>query len=141
MARNFSGSDFGSASSSYRDQEDADPRVGLVNLADIMLVFACGLMLALVVRWSIDLPTVDQLDESQMQEVDDVQELVDEIQAEGGSYLELGTVYQDPTTGRLYVLTQDDDASDDAADDAISVPETSSDNISAESSTEQEATE
>ncbi len=87
-------------------QEDADPRVGLVNLADVMLVFACGLMLALVVNWDIELPSMTEIDETSMQEVDDVEEVVGEITSSTNTYLELGTVYQDPATGKLYVLNE-----------------------------------
>ncbi len=104
----------------YRDEEDADPRVGLVNLADVMLVFACGLMLALVSYWNLDLPNVAKLDKADMQEVDNVQEMTDELQSSTSSYMELGKVYQDPKTGQLYVMTeaQEDAGSSGAADEA-----------------------
>lgn len=109
----------------YRDEEDADPRVGLVNLADVMLVFACGLMLALVSYWNLDLPNVTELDQADMQKVDNVQEMTDALQSSTSSYMELGKVYQDPKTGQLYVMTesQDDVASSGTADEAPSSEE------------------
>jgi len=38
-----------------RATEDVNPLEGVVNIADVMLVFACGLMLALAVYWNIEL--------------------------------------------------------------------------------------
>lgn len=108
MPRDFKSNGFGSARS-YIDHEDADPRVGLVNLADVMLVFACGLMLALVVNWNIKLPDIKQLDKSSMQEVDNVEKIAGEITSSTNPYMELGKVYQDPATGKLYMMTESQD--------------------------------
>lgn len=107
MARDFGSSGFSTANR-FIDQEEADPRVGLVNLADVMLVFACGLMLALVVKWNIDLPDMKEFDSSTMEEIDDVEETQDIVDSATSSYMELGTVYQDPNTGKLYMMTQTD---------------------------------
>jgi hypothetical protein len=35
--------------------EDINPLDGLINLADVMLVLAWGLMLALIIAWNIDI--------------------------------------------------------------------------------------
>lgn len=35
--------------------EDVSPLEGSVNIVDAMLVFACGLMLSLVMHWNVDL--------------------------------------------------------------------------------------
>jgi hypothetical protein len=35
--------------------EDINPIDGAANLADIMLVLACGLMLALIINWNVDI--------------------------------------------------------------------------------------
>ena len=109
--RSFGNSGFGS--SSFRDQEDVDPRVGLVNLADVMLVFACGLMLALVVHWNVNVSNATEMDQQDMTEIDqnDVENMADEMQSSGSSYNELGKVYQDPTTGKMYLLQQEGSAS------------------------------
>ena len=48
---NFSGSTLRRS----RMFEEEDPTSGLSNLADCMLVLACGLMVALVVAWNVDL--------------------------------------------------------------------------------------
>jgi hypothetical protein len=70
---------------------------GVANLADIMLVLAVGIMLALVINWNIDLTGLvsrmesvesagdTEVDENRMQEM--------EVQ-----------VYQDTETGKYYVV-------------------------------------
>lgn len=105
----------GFSSSSFKEQEDVDPRVGLVNLADVMLVFACGLMLALVVHWNVNVSNVTEMDQQDMTEIDQsqVENMADDMQSAGSSYNELGKVYQDPTTGQMYLLQQDTDSKSD----------------------------
>lgn len=109
----------GFSSSSFREQEDVDPRVGLVNLADVMLVFACGLMLALVVHWNVNVSNVTEMDQQDMTEIDQsqVEDMADDMQSAGSSYNELGKVYQDPTTGQMYLLQQDSDSKSDKGGD------------------------
>jgi hypothetical protein len=89
--------------------EDVEPAVGLINLADIMLVFATGLMMALVTFWNIDIgPRVSEvLETDQVTEVSDLEDVRDLMEAGGLSYSEVGTVYKDPQTGKLYMLTED----------------------------------
>lgn len=107
--RGFGSSGF--ASYSFDDEnEGVDPRVGLVNLADVMLVFACGLMLALVMHWNVNVSNVTEIDGQDMTEIaeEDVSNIADDITKSGSSYNELGKVYQDPTTGQMYLLQQTD---------------------------------
>ncbi len=114
-ARDFAKSSFDD--SAFIDQEDADPRVGLVNLADVMLVFACGLMVALVVNWNIELPQFSEIQQAQdLSEVDqnDIDTMAqDMMSGSGNGYQQKGIVYEDPTTKKLYMLesTQDGDDS------------------------------
>jgi hypothetical protein len=116
MVRDFHSSGFLSSGSSdgYLDDADDDPRTGLVNLADVMLVFACGLMLALVSYWNLDLPSVQELSSKSLQALDtnDVENVTNEVHSTANAYTELGTVYQDPSTGKLYVVTGGDTATD-----------------------------
>jgi hypothetical protein len=88
--------------------EDVDPATGLINLADLMLVFACGLMLALVAHWNIDLgPQINELTEDKdMTEVTDLEDAKD-LLANNSGYSEVGVVYRDPETNKLYLLTED----------------------------------
>ena len=111
--RDFSGSVFGSGP--YSEEEDADPRVGLVNLADVMLVFACGLMLALVSHWGVNLSAVEAASTQDMQEIDNVEEMIGQMQSGSGAYDERGKVYQDPNTGTLYLLENADSDSSETA--------------------------
>ena len=107
-ARDFMGS--GSlTSNAYAEVEDADPRVGLVNLADVMLVFACGLMLALVTYWNLDISAMTEVVQAdQMAEVEGIEDLQDQLNGGGGNnFTQLGMVYEDPMTGKMYMLKED----------------------------------
>ena len=106
-ARDFMGN--GSlTSNAYVDAEDADPRVGLVNLADVMLVFACGLMLALVTYWNLDISSMTEVIQAEdMTEVSDIEKMADDMLSGGSSFNQLGMVYQDPMTGKMYMLKED----------------------------------
>lgn len=106
-------------------EEDADPRVGLVNLADVMLVFACGLMLALVSYWKLDLPTVTDVNTAAMQEVADSTQAEHIAQKSASSYEELGTAYKDPSTGKVYIMKQSNAKAPQAGSQATS-PQTAS---------------
>lgn len=107
-ARDFMGS--GSlVSNAYTETEDADPRVGLVNLADVMLVFACGLMLALVSYWNLDISAMTEVVQAdEMAEVEGIEDLEDQLNGGGGNnFTQLGMVYEDPMTGKMYMLKED----------------------------------
>lgn len=87
--------------------EDINPLEGAINIVDAMLVFACGLMLALAINWNVDLGLGQRVDLEQGQAVDNPQIRDDliETQGEGQLYERMGTVYKDPTTGELFMLT------------------------------------
>jgi hypothetical protein len=77
---------------------------GLANLVDIMLVFACGLIAALAVRYGA-LP--EQQQPSGGQEVIQGTEMPDlprGIGEAGSGYQSVGTVYRDPQTGKLILV-------------------------------------
>lgn len=83
--------------------DDDDPRTGLVNLADVMLVFACGLMIALVGHYNVDLSAAPSLEDAQKVE-GEMQQVDMGSSSTGSNYSEVGTVYQDNDTGELYVV-------------------------------------
>ena len=89
--------------------ENINPMDGVANLADVMLVFACGVMLALIINWNVDVgSTVQKADIDTSNPVTDVEGLAegeepDLEQSEG--YENYGTVYRDTKTGELYVVT------------------------------------
>ena len=105
-------------SNAYRETEDADPRVGLVNLADVMLVFACGLMLALVSAWNLDVSRLTEVAETgEFSEVSGIEEFMNS-EGSGTSFTQLGMVYQDPMTGKMYMLREDVEGIDTGAEGA-----------------------
>ena len=61
----------GKFSSRRRVTEEVDAMSGLANLSDVMLVFACGLMAAVILNWNVDLSKtrVEILQREQMQEL------------------------------------------------------------------------
>ncbi|MDR2671829.1 MAG: DUF2149 domain-containing protein [Coriobacteriales bacterium] len=106
MARDFRKDSF--LASEAMSAEDVDPRIGLVNLADVMLVFACGLMLALVTFWNLDVSAMQEVIKTEdVTEVTDIEQMQEQALGAGTGYQELGVVYQDPMTGKLYMLSED----------------------------------
>ncbi len=97
-----------------RAHSDENPLEMMANLMDVMLVFACGLMLALFMNPNIDV-------EPQEVEYTTGQEITDSEISDNGSesemdqereYKKMGVVYQDPETGKLYMVSDDEQNSD-----------------------------
>lgn len=99
--------------------EEVDPLGGLANLVDVMLVFCCGLMIALVLSWNLQniifakvKPEEKQRLMQSIQKVIDVErgrelkEVPRIQQGEGSGYREMGTVYRDPKTGKLIMIEE-----------------------------------
>ena len=89
--------------------QDENPLEMMANLMDVMLVFACGLMLALIVNWNVDLGG-QEVDYVSGQEVTDTELSSSDSESqidENQDYRRMGTVYQDPETGKLYMVTED----------------------------------
>ena len=91
----------GKFSSRRRVTEEVDAMSGLANLSDVMLVFACGLMAAVILNWNVDLSKTRV--EILQQELDNAEEMEQDIQS-SSSFEQKGTVYEDPETGKLYVV-------------------------------------
>lgn len=91
-------------------EEDVNPMDGVANLADVMLVLACGLMLALITYWNVDVTGVTgSIDVTNGQEVTaDAEGFGTEADGESpdARYEEYGVVYRDPDTGKLYLVTE-----------------------------------
>jgi|GEM_PF-185225 len=87
--------------------EDVNPSAYIVNLADCMLVLACGFMVAMIVHWNINLPTIEELEKEDLEAVDP-ETLPENLQGEGSYYVEAGKVYLDPNTGQLYMMVQEE---------------------------------
>ncbi len=93
-----------------RTSEEVNPLEGVVNIVDAMLVFACGLMLSVIIHWNVDLEqSAMRVDLERGQDVTQDQDVRDnllETQDEGKLYEKMGTVYKDPETGKLFMLTK-----------------------------------
>ena len=83
----------------------------LGNIGDIMLVVACGLMVALVVAWNVDLGKFTQVQMDQEIQQDDIEQLTEQLYGEGNAFVEKGTVYQDPVTGKYYLVEDESSSS------------------------------
>ena len=88
--------------------EEFNPMEGVGNMADAMLVFACGLILALIISWNVNLDEfgtitntsqnkyeIEGMDSANTQQIDADNQLE-----------EMGTVYRDLQTGRYYVIEE-----------------------------------
>lgn len=92
------------------EDENSNPLESLTNLFDVMLVFACGLMVALVISLNVD---VSRLNEAVIEYKDNSGGKATVEESEGLSMEELGTIYRDPKTGKTYIL---DDTGEDITD-------------------------
>jgi hypothetical protein len=90
-----------------RYHDDINPMDGLANLADVMLVLACGLMLSLIVAWNVDIGRSEKLvgvdQGSALTEFNTQQSENANSTADQKSYEEYGVVYRDPVTGKLFM--------------------------------------
>lgn len=90
---------------SYRrsrfDITDEDPMGPLANLADIMLVFAVGLMVALAASEKANDPKDSGVDVETGREMPEMPEGAGES---GEGMQPMGQVYQDPETGRMIMI-------------------------------------
>lgn len=97
-------------SSARFDETPEDPQASLVNLVDIMLVFICGLIVALVsaqpqfVTSATNSPGGQQVVE-QGRELAEMPEGM-RGQAAGAGMEPVGQVYRDPRTGKLILIGQ-----------------------------------
>lgn len=98
----------GSKLRGMREINDVNPLEGMANLADCMLVLACGLMLSLIVNWNLDIDIEQQLflsaEQASVQAVSEMRNSEEEELDEVEGYEELGKVYKDPKTGQLYMV-------------------------------------
>lgn len=87
--------------------EESDPMGSMGNLMDVMLVFVCGLLIALIANWNVDLSNTGG--SSSGLSVEELEGQLEQAQGESAAdiagYEELGTVYRDEETGTLYVVS------------------------------------
>lgn len=80
---------------------------GVGNMADAMLVFACGLLLALIMSWNVDVTDQGEIQNpKEKYEVEGIENGVTEEIDENTNLQEMGKVYKDPETGKYYVVEE-----------------------------------
>jgi len=93
------------------DETPEDPQASLVNLVDIMLVFICGLIVALVSaqpQFTSQSSAIDQQNGQQVEQGRELAEMPEGMsgQAAGAGMEPVGRVYRDPKTGKLILIGQ-----------------------------------
>lgn len=101
-----------------RLEEDINPMSGVANLVDAMLVFACGLIVSLVLSWNLQ--NVIFKDTSLEERKKMMEAIKNAVKVEKGKeiktpppltsgsgegYEEMGVVYKDPETGKLILVS------------------------------------
>ena len=90
-------------------EEELDPMSGTSNLVDAMLVFACGLLLALVVKYNVPLNAdlAQATLTGDMTQLDNPGQLTDSKDEGGRGFEEVVITYYDPETGTYYVKVEE----------------------------------
>jgi len=79
------------------DDSDEDPRASLVNLVDVMLVFACGLIAAIA-------GSQGALQHKPVEKGRQIERPADGVTQAGSGYDRVGEVFRDPKTGQLVLI-------------------------------------
>ena len=95
--------------SDFISNNETDPMASLVNMVDIMLVLAVGfLILAIsatgmsdIIQTSTNNNQQEIIDVSQGEEIPND---IEESSSSGSGYSRVGSVYQDPETGKLIMI-------------------------------------
>lgn len=86
---------------------DVNPMESVANLADVMLVFACGLMVAVILHWNVDLSSVTvAISKEQLSEIGDVEQAIEDGNV-SSTLTSKGIAYEDPETGKMYIIMPD----------------------------------
>jgi len=94
-------------------EQDNDPLAGFANIMDVMLVFALGLMLALVAQsrelqehLSIEPALKNKVEITTGNELIEAPESIDKaLNGKANGMQSLGQVYKDPKTGKLILIS------------------------------------
>jgi hypothetical protein len=89
------------------NDEDVNPLDGIANMADLMLVLAVGIMVALVMNWNVNISSVNDLEELNNAEYLNGDQVKQETGSEGLE--KKGVVYMDPETGKYYIEVDKND--------------------------------
>jgi hypothetical protein len=89
------------------EDDDANPMEGAINIVDAMLVFACGLMLSLIIFWNVDVQNTELVPVEKSTEVSEMESTSEEVREtvdDETAYERMGAVYLDPETGKMYLV-------------------------------------
>ena len=99
------------------NSEEEDPMTGTTNLVDAMLVLAVGFLIFLVVSWNMQSVVFSDASPEEKQQTMEAMQKAAEIQqgqqindtpqsqsGQGQGYVQMGTVYKDPETGKLIMV-------------------------------------
>jgi len=98
-------------------QNEEDPMAGSTNLVDAMLVLSVGFLIFLVVSWNMQSVVFANSTQEEKQQTMEAMKKAAEVQmgkelnqtpdtssGSGEGYVEMGTVYKDPSTGKLIMV-------------------------------------
>ena len=95
--------------SRFRQQEE-DPLGPLANLVDIMLVFACGLIVALLALSADSQNTLTSLS-PEILKGKELSDLPKGFGTDGAGFEPVGKVYKDPKTNKLILIGESNESS------------------------------
>lgn len=89
-----------------RKPEEFNPMEGVGNMADAMLVFACGLLLALILSWNVNLDEFGTITKTSQNkyEIQGYDSAKPQQMDADNQLQEMGKVYRDLSTGKYYVI-------------------------------------
>lgn len=81
-----------------------NPLEFVANLADVMLVFACGLMISVIMFWNVDVNHATQVvSKENLVEAGDMEKALENGNL-SSKYKSKGIAYEDPKTGKMYII-------------------------------------
>ena len=93
------------------EEAGVNPMDGLGNLADVMLVLAVGIMLALIINWKVDITAVSPvIAEPEPEQIPISREDLQDTPADAlneENLQRIGALYYDEETGTYYAITGD----------------------------------
>ena len=94
--------------------DSVNPMESVANLADVMIVLAVGIMLALIINWNVDIgavafknenPRETKQENAMVLDEDNIQEVKDDAEQVDSDGMErFGTVYFDEASGKYYII-------------------------------------
>ncbi|RAP44043.1 DUF2149 domain-containing protein [uncultured Methanosphaera sp.] len=100
----------------FSEDSDTDPMAGVTNMTDIMLVLAVGfLILAMTSTGVQHVDTTSQTTQQSQQQLENAvnvtqgqqisNDTLEQKSASGSGYSKVGSVYQDPKTGKMVMVS------------------------------------